>query len=125
MSVLYTGLPNKQRTLIAQSYQVRNADVFASWLRSLNYIRNICAHHSRLWNVNIDVIGKKDHQIKGLNNLDNKRLFFYLIVIDHLLNIISKDTFWRENIKDLLLSFPKPKNNAVKFENMGFIQGFF
>lgn len=125
VSVLYTGLPNKQRTLIAQSYQVRNADVFASWLRSLNYIRNICAHHSRLWNVNIDVIGKKDHQIKGLNNLDNKRLFFYLIVIDHLLNIISKDTFWRENIKDLLLSFPKPKNNAVKVENMGFIQGFF
>lgn len=28
-------------------------------------------------------------------------------------------------IKDLLLTFPKPKNNAVKVENMGFIQGVF
>lgn len=27
--------------------------MFATWLRSLNYLRNVCAHHSRLWNRNI------------------------------------------------------------------------
>ncbi|WP_425577616.1 Abi family protein [Nocardia callitridis] len=26
-----------------------------SWMRNLNYIRNCCAHHSRLWNRGIDV----------------------------------------------------------------------
>ena len=124
VSVLYSGLPNKQQKLISQSYSVSNEDIFASWLRSLNYLRNICAHHSRLWNVNIDVIGKKYHGINGLNNLDNQRLFFYLIIISHLLSTISKNTFWQENIKALLLSFPKPKNNAVKIEDMGFEQGF-
>lgn len=25
-------------------------DEFISWLHTINYVRNICAHHARLWN---------------------------------------------------------------------------
>ena len=38
---------------VAARYGLNNGRVFASWLRSLNYLRNVCAHHSRLWNRNI------------------------------------------------------------------------
>ncbi len=35
--------------LIAKEYQISGKVLF-SWILTLNYIRNVCAHHSRLWN---------------------------------------------------------------------------
>lgn len=39
----------KTRRAIAAAYGV-DEQVLASWLRHLSLVRNICAHHSRLWN---------------------------------------------------------------------------
>ena len=27
-----------------------NHQILSSWLHSISYVRNLCAHHSRLWN---------------------------------------------------------------------------
>lgn len=122
ISVLYTGLKGRQQQQISKLYGVNNAKVFASWLRSLNYIRNICAHHGRLWNVNIDVIAQVDRSIPSLQRLDNKRIYFYLIMIQHLLKIISPDSNWGLNIDVLLSDFPVPRNKAITLAGLGFIK---
>lgn len=46
---LYSLAPYEQRKRIASIYQCRS-DELESWLRTLNYMRNLCAHHARLWN---------------------------------------------------------------------------
>ncbi|WP_438590204.1 Abi family protein [Duncaniella muris] len=28
---------------------------FNSWLHTINYVRNICAHHARLWNRDFNI----------------------------------------------------------------------
>ncbi len=122
ISVLYTGLKGRQQQQISKLYGVNNAKVFASWLRSLNYMRNICAHHGRLWNVNIDVIAQVDRNIPSLQRLDNKRIYFYLIMIQHLLKIISPDSNWGLNIDVLLSDFPLPQNKAITLAGLGFIK---
>ena len=53
MSTLFSGMKEREQDEIAQKYGLENGRVFATWLRSLNYLRNVCAHHSRLWNRNI------------------------------------------------------------------------
>ncbi|MFA1626343.1 Abi family protein [Rhizobium mongolense] len=53
MSTLYAGMREGDQDAIAKKYGLSNGRVFASWLRSLNYLRNVSAHHSRLWNRNI------------------------------------------------------------------------
>lgn len=61
VSVLYSGLKRRDRDEIAADLNVLessgagNGRALANWLRVINYIRNICAHHSRLWNRNMDV----------------------------------------------------------------------
>ncbi|WP_201544635.1 Abi family protein [Psychrobacter sp. H7-1] len=120
LSVLYSGLKGRQKKQISQSYGVDNPRVFESWLKSLNYIRNICAHHARLWNVNIDVVAKVDTRFLGLSLADNKRLFFYLIMMKHLLAVIVPKSVWHHKVERLFHDFPIPMNNAITLNDTGF-----
>jgi abortive infection bacteriophage resistance protein len=44
---LKTNLP--ERSIIANKMGINSPHVFSGWLESIAYIRNIIAHHSRLW----------------------------------------------------------------------------
>ncbi|KQB84958.1 Abi family protein [Corynebacterium oculi] len=46
---LFSLTPYSQRQTIADLYSAR-ADELESWMRTINYVRNLCAHHARLWN---------------------------------------------------------------------------
>ncbi|MCK7471419.1 MAG: Abi family protein [Desulfomicrobium escambiense] len=53
LSKLFAGMRELEQDAISSRYGLHNGRIFATWLRSLNYLRNVCAHHSRLWNRNI------------------------------------------------------------------------
>ena len=53
LSHLFECMKNEDQRAIAVQYGAKDGRVFAQWLRSLNFIRNVSAHHSRLWNINI------------------------------------------------------------------------
>lgn len=61
ISTLYSGLLPKDRNKIAAAFGALDrqgdghGDALVEWMRVINYIRNVCAHHSRLWNSNMDV----------------------------------------------------------------------
>ena len=50
ISILKNIRDNKELIPIAQSIGIHHS-LLISWLESFVYIRNICAHHSRLWNI--------------------------------------------------------------------------
>ena len=55
MSILYQYLkPGISKREVAAVFGVSDT-VFASWLHTLVYVRNICAHHARLWNRTLGV----------------------------------------------------------------------
>jgi len=49
MLTIFMGLHTRMKKDVAQHYGL-TVPVLGSWLRMLNQIRNICAHHARLWN---------------------------------------------------------------------------
>ena len=49
LSKICQGLSNIQDIKdIAAYFGIHNENIFCSWLHTINYVRNICAHHSRL-----------------------------------------------------------------------------
>lgn len=50
LSALYRGLNQTDAEEIALAFGVPTKKVMASWLAALNYVRNVAAHHSRLFN---------------------------------------------------------------------------
>lgn len=125
LSHLYVGLKsNPAKKLIAQNLGL-HAEVLESWLKSLNDVRNLCAHHSRLWNKEHGRSIKipTSNAIQWLHNpvtLSNsairyeKRTYMLLVAMQTLLYKISPNSTWAIRLKDLLNQYP-----IVSKANMG------
>jgi len=114
MSQLFAMMNVADQSRIAAKYGIQDFRVFSSWLRALNYLRNVTAHHSRLWNRNIidqpklpvaGQIGWCNHFI-GKADLVAKP-FLLLAILRHLAKTICPNTEWHQRVKDHLLSFPE------------------
>ncbi|MBR1225231.1 Abi family protein [Bradyrhizobium sp. AUGA SZCCT0176] len=80
-----------------------NHHVLSSWLHSMSYVRNLCAHHSRLWNhqMTIKPIVPADRRMQ-FNGSQNERIYASLLTMQILLQKIWKDNGWAEQLSDLV-----------------------
>ncbi|GAA4402243.1 hypothetical protein GCM10023147_42620 [Tsukamurella soli] len=87
----------------------------ASWLASLNYVRNVAAHHARLYNRKLQhaPARPKAGQVPVLDHLRDEQTakgvfgtYNALAVIAHLLRSIEAGTDWHRRLADLLRVFP-------------------
>lgn len=110
LSHIYRGLINNaDKKRIASCFDV-HPKVFTSWLHSLTYVRNLCAHHSRLWNrdlaiePNLLLKPKGDWIEKPFHN--NKRVFYFLCVLKYLLIRVNPKNTLTIKIKNLFNKYP-------------------
>jgi abortive infection bacteriophage resistance protein len=86
LASLYKSLkPYKFKKDLAQIYNIKSQRVFESALLHLAVVRNICAHHSRLWNRNIDKqfeIPKNLPEVNQINN-NSRRIYNTYLLIKH------------------------------------------
>lgn len=88
LSRLYKLAPRNVQDAVAQPWGL-SAPQLTTWLRSLNIVRNICAHHGRLFNRNIAVARVKMPYVGMHPDLDaagpyDARLFGNLSLIQYL-----------------------------------------
>jgi abortive infection bacteriophage resistance protein len=82
-------------------------------------IRNVCAHHSRLWNremtIRMKVPTNPEWLGMALNAANNQRLYDTLVMLDYMLDIISPRAQWRNHLLVLLGQHPKVDLAAIGF----------
>ena len=108
LSWFYSGLQKKDRTDIAVKYNLPEV-MLSSWVRSLSYVRNVCAHHSRLWNRDLGVapkIPRGDPDWTSPSFTGDKRVAAILFILNRLLrslqNGASIAACWRADVESLL-----------------------
>lgn len=106
------------RTAVAKSIGV-NEPVLASWMRTYVRVRNVCAHHGRLWNVGLGVYPAipTSSAISWLRGTDalpersEKRLYPVLVSLQSVLDTISPRSSWARRLHALLSD--RPQMNLV------------
>ena len=126
MSKLYEGMKRADRDKIAQKYGAVNGKIFSQWLKSLNEIRNICAHHDRLWNVRIVM---KSPPIQAQNEpywdkLDNTRAFFYFCIMKKMLGVLCPHSQWGQRFDDVLAQFPPHSSPKINLSAFGLLSDY-
>ncbi|GHT16766.1 CAAX amino protease [Bacteroidia bacterium] len=121
---LFNNLKNK--TLLKKiAHQFGTSlPVFSSWILILSNLRNLCGHHTRLWNREIPVIS---HNLNApiypwidQSAADMKRVYFRICIIKYLLFTVSPNNRFTEKLKSLLAEYP-----TVDIRAMGFPAGWY
>ncbi|RUW25654.1 MAG: Abi family protein [Mesorhizobium sp.] len=93
--------------------------ILLSLAHHLTYVRNICAHHGRLWNKQITVkmtVPKYPMSLKAaMNPAVLGRIYNTLAVLGHLMNIVAPGSHWRQEIIHLMESCPLADPVAMGF----------
>lgn len=123
-------VPDQQA--IAARYGVADWKAFTSWVRALSYLRNLVAHHSRVWNRNMvsypmppstawPAWGKA---FEGERSLLTKP-FIQLAMVRHLVNVICPGSQWPERMAAHLAQFPRQASKRqLSVSDMGAPDGW-
>lgn len=120
LSLLYKLLrPGITKRKIANFYGISDS-VFESWLHSIVYVRNICAHHSRLWNRTLRIQPLFPRHTKHTfisGSVANNRLYYVLCIMQYLLRTVNPTTTFVVRLQALLQEFPNVDISAMGFPN--------
>jgi len=128
-SHLLAGLAPRHAQDVATYFGVNDGDVLISWMKTFNFVRNICAHHRRLWNRRVT---KQPKLIKPEENdllahlwdtsvlvpqpLNNK-VYSVMCLLQYLMKTISPRSKWFLKVHNLTANFNNFQEHA---ESMGF-----
>ncbi len=118
LSKLYQNLAGTRERRDIAHYFGLNDRTFESWLHSIVYVRNVCAHHSRLWSRVMSITPAIPstprfnflkhtiihHPTSGLPN--NNRTYYLLSMLLYLLNIIHPKHTFKNKLFRLLKANP-------------------
>lgn len=120
ISKWYANLRHRRdRNNIARTYDFDEANL-SSFLHHLSTVRNICAHHSRLWNREFTVTWMLPTQrpkalLSNLARAETKRIYNTLAMLAYLMDILNPGHHWKKRMGDLFRHHP-----TVRERHMGF-----
>ncbi len=97
----------------------RAPTIMDSWLETMVYIRNVCAHHARLWNrwlVDAPMIPKLD-PIHNYLQERNRRFIVCAYILICLLQPIAPKSHWKQKLYDLFVKYENYPGVAMGFMN--------
>ena len=128
LATLYEGMLENDQDKISRKYGIQNGRIFYKWLQVLGEIRNVCAHHSRLWNRNIVNVPTypPTSAYAWLAKLDNginrTKPFSILCICSFLVKAINPNSEWVERLIVLLKTLPDISEHGLGLNSMGLEQ---
>lgn len=113
LSKFFKNMKNEDKKAIASTYGI-GYTYFESWIESIAFVRNLCAHYGRLYNAKLAKTPILYKQYRR-QDIKNNRIFGVLTCIKYL---VAPDSHWEEFVNcidDLVNQYP-----AVQISTMGF-----
>lgn len=132
-SHVFAGLRYSDRLQIAERLGLTGSGApksLGNWLHALSYVRNLCAHHSRLWNNNMtrQLSPSGLTSVYALRHLAEPpssqltRVFGALCVLGHLVLVLDENADWAVRVRDLIVTDLPPCGRSSR--EMGFPEGW-
>lgn len=111
LSKLYSNMNDSAaKKSVSRSFCIPKFEYMRSWLRCITVVRNICAHHARLWNATI-VVTPSLPQRMPLSWISNRtisphKLYPHLCCITYWLQSITPTNTFSFDLKSLFTKYP-------------------
>lgn len=121
LSKFYDNLKNcDEKKAVARHFGLGHPKVLISWLHTISLIRNIVAHHGRLWNRTIRktprILRKPPNTwLVNTHAVQPNKLYLSLSCIQYLLKTVNPTPSFSQRLQDLLDAYP-----IANTQDMGF-----
>jgi len=115
LSFLFRGLKRTDRNNISKDCFEIDEKILSTWIHTLVYIRNLCAHHSRIWNRMLAIKPMIPNKLAEGKNISNSKIFCVFLIFKKLIIIPDE---W-EKVKNNLLQLLKEYDD-IDIKGMGF-----
>ncbi|HEX3438580.1 MAG TPA: Abi family protein [Pseudacidobacterium sp.] len=129
LSVLLDGMRVDDQKILARKYKLPRVGLLTTWMRNINHIRNICAHHSRLWNRSPadQASPPKPGEVPLLDHLATSkhvqiRIYATAAILQFFLQAINPMSNWGKRLKEHVQTFPT--GSGIHIDQSGFPQGW-
>lgn len=117
---MFTNLKDNPEKKAIAAFFNQPVVILESWLLSINYLRNCCAHHNRVWNRKLPLKPKLPSReryrfLRQINEDTNRQLFGVASCMLYMLQAISQAESFRRKIHTLFFDFP-----SINLGYMGF-----
>ncbi len=113
ISKMTEGLTKNLRKRIAKDFGISQSQLI-SWLETLTYIRNICAHHARLWNRELSLKPELLTEWKA-ERISNNRIYCVLLILEHIMKYAAPRSRWKDRLMLHIVA-----NSTVSLDAMEF-----
>lgn len=117
VSRFFDSLTRANQKVVARGLGIRQDQLLPSWLEFLSYIRNICAHHSRLWNRKLTKTPKNDRDIRLLQESSVAQA---ILVIAKLYSYCELPLDFLKDLERLFKSYPEITPERLGFSGIQF-----
>ncbi|HEX8814752.1 MAG TPA: Abi family protein [Terriglobales bacterium] len=113
LSKMTENVTKSLRKQIAKDFDIAQSQL-TSWMETLTYVRNICAHHSRLWNREVSLKPELLREWKAAG-VSNSRIYCVFLVLAHILCHASPRSRWKDMLMQSILDNPHIDLTAMGF----------
>lgn len=115
LSFLFAGLERSDSNKISKDCFKIDEIILSSWIHTLVYTRNLCAHHSRIWNRTLAIKPKVPKNLIEWIGISNSKIFCVFMIFKKLIIIPGQWGIFKNNLIQLL-----KKYDDVDIKRMGF-----
>lgn len=113
LSMFISGMKYGDLRAIASKYNIPRPELFPTWVRALAFVRNVCAHHSRLWNKSLIAQPKppRSGEVPLLDHLvgdsfATERFYSAAAIARYFQLVINPGSAWGSRFVDVVRTFP-------------------
>lgn len=128
LSRIYEGLTFNLKQELSQSFGLADQKVLGNWMHSLSLVRNITAHHGRLWNRPLvqqialpqpGEVSLFDAIAPDQRPKSTSRIYGAAVAGQHLLKQLHMNPQWAQEFASCIQTFPTSPHMSPE-KNMGF-----
>jgi abortive infection bacteriophage resistance protein len=120
LSQIFSNLKKgKEKIAVANHFGLNDISILENWMLCFSNIRNICAHHGRLWNrrltAHVKLPTNPQHIFISNRNIIPYKLYAALCSIQYMLNSITPANGFKNELINLMKNCPLAQEKEMGF----------
>jgi abortive infection bacteriophage resistance protein len=121
LSKIFSNLKDDAcKDAVTRHFGLKDVDTLQNWMHCFSLIRNICAHHGRVWNrrmTKLKIPRKPINLFLDNSNVLPYKVYTYISCMQYILNGISPGHHFKDNLIQLMNNCPLLQEKEMGFPN--------